>query len=114
MKKELYDKLQKNLILDFKNLVEQYCKEHIPSIKPIRPQASFLVWLNCQSWHLEQSKIVDLFVNKAHLALNDGAMFGIGGEGFMRINVGTPRAILAKALEQLATSVDEQLGKRKY
>ena len=94
--------------------VEQYCKEHIPSIKPIRPQASFLVWLNCQSWHLEQSKIVDLFVNKAHLALNDGAMFGIGGEGFMRINVGTPRAILAKALEQLATSVDEQLGKRKY
>jgi cystathionine beta-lyase len=54
---------------------------------------------------LKQSELVSLFVDKAHLALNDGAMFGLGGEGFMRLNIGSPRAILAQALEQLKTAV---------
>jgi cystathionine beta-lyase len=46
-------------------------------------------------------QLIDLFVNKAHLALNDGEMFGAGGEGFMRMNVGTPRSVLLQALLQL-------------
>ena len=60
------------------------------------------MWLDCRGLGLPQKELVDLFVNKAHLALNDGAMFGPGGEGFMRINVGTQRAQLQQALSQLA------------
>jgi cystathionine beta-lyase len=57
---------------------------------------------------------VDLFVNRAHLALNDGAMFfakqsGNDGSGFMRLNVGTPRAILRQALEQLRAAIAQNV-----
>ena len=81
--------------------VEDYCREHLPKIKPWRPQASFLVWLDCRDLGLSHDALVDLFVNRAHLALNDGAMFGIGGSGFMRLNVGAPRSVLRQALDQL-------------
>lgn len=85
--------------------VEEYCREHIPGIRPLRPQASFLVWLNCRDLHLSHEQLLDLFIDKAHLALNDGEMFGPGGEGFMRLNVASPRAIIQQALEQLAAAV---------
>mgnify|MGYP000557377561 FL=1 len=87
--------------------VEDYCRERIPGIRPLRPQASFLVWLNCRGLELSHDKLLDLFIDKAHLALNDGEMFGPGGEGFMRLNVGTPRSVLRQALEQLAEAVNE-------
>ena len=86
--------------------VEDYLERNIPQIKPLRPQATFLVWLDCCSLGLDHKRLVDLFVNKAHLALNDGEMFGMGGEGFMRLNVGTPRALLCKALDQLSKAVN--------
>ena len=85
--------------------VENYCREHLPQIRPWRPQASFLVWLDCRALGLSHDALVDLFVNRACLALNDGAMFGTGGEGFMRLNVGTPRSILRQALQQLAAAM---------
>ncbi|WP_027449128.1 MalY/PatB family protein [Xylanibacter brevis] len=92
--------------------VEDYCREYLPQIKPWRPQASFLVWLDCRDLELSHDALVDLFVNRAHLALNDGAMFfapqsnrpakgSTDAQGFMRLNVGTPRALLHRALEQL-------------
>ena len=87
--------------------VEDYCRAHIPGVRPLRPQASFLVWLNCRGLELSHDKLLDLFIDKAHLALNDGEMFGPGGEGFMRLNVGTPRSVLRQALEQLAKAVNE-------
>lgn len=87
--------------------MEEYCKTHLPKIKPLRPEASFLVWLDCRALGFNHEQLIDLFVNKAHLALNDGEMFGKGGTGFMRVNVGTPRAILTKALEQLTEAVAE-------
>ena len=87
--------------------VEDYCRERIPGIRPLRPQASFLVWLNCRGLGLNHDKLLELFIDKAHLALNDGEMFGPGGEGFMRLNVGTPRSVLRQALEQLAKAVNE-------
>jgi cystathionine beta-lyase len=94
------------------HFVEDFCREHLPQIKPWRPQASFLVWLDCRALGLSHAALVDLFVNRAHLALNDGAMFfapqsnrptkgRTDAQGFMRLNVGTPRALLHRALEQL-------------
>ena len=87
------------------NFVENYCKEHIPGIRPLRPQASFLVWLDCNGLGLNHEQLLDLFIDKAHLALNDGEMFGPGGEGFMRLNIGMPRAVLRQALNQLTEAV---------
>ena len=63
--------------------------------------ASFLVWLDCRDMGLDHNALIDFFVNKARLALNDGEMFGPGGEGHMRMNVAAPRSVILKALEQL-------------
>ena len=82
--------------------VDEFLKEHAPRIKAIRPEASFLVWLDCRELGLTQPQLVDFFVDQAHLALNDGAMFGQEGVGFMRLNVGAPRATIEKAMTQLA------------
>ncbi len=81
--------------------VEEYCRKYIPQIRPLRPQASFLVWLDCRGADLNHDELVELFVEKARLALNDGEMFNPGGAGFMRLNVGCSRTILARALDQL-------------
>jgi cystathionine beta-lyase len=89
--------------------VDKYLKENIPEIKAIIPEASFLVWLDCRALGLPQSELVSLFVNKAHLALNDGKMFGPGGNGFMRLNVGCSRTVLLQALEQLKKASQSSL-----
>ncbi|MBO7580625.1 MAG: PatB family C-S lyase [Bacteroidaceae bacterium] len=82
-----------------------YCQKYIPKIKPLRPQASFLVWLDCRELGLNHKELNDLFINQVHLALNDGEMFGAGGEGFMRMNVGTQRSVLKAALERLKAAL---------
>ena len=85
--------------------IEDFCARHIPQIKPIRPQASFLVWMDCRDLKLSHEELTDLFVDKAGLALNDGDMFSPGGNGFMRLNVGTSRAILVKAMKLIADAL---------
>ena len=87
--------------------VEQFCSQYIPQIKPIRPQASYLVWLDCRGLNLNHEQIIELFTKRAKLALNDGAMFGSEGSCFMRLNVGTTRAVLTTALEQLKSAVEQ-------
>ena len=81
--------------------VEDYCRRHMPAVRPLRPEASFLVWLDCRNLKLNHDQLVSLFVDKARLAFNDGEMFGQGGKGFMRMNVGAPRAVIHEALERL-------------
>lgn len=81
--------------------VEDFCARRLPGINVYRPQASFLVWLDCRQLALEQNDLVDLFINKAGLALNDGSMFGDEGRGFMRLNIGAPRSEIISALEKL-------------
>lgn len=97
-------------IEDNVRFVEDFCREHMPQIKPLRPQASFLVWLDCRGLHLGHDELVRLFVEGAHLALNDGEMFGPGGAGFMRLNIGSPRAYVRQGLEKLARAV-QALGR---
>ena len=98
-RKEMLQYIEGNI-----NYVIDYCRNIIPQIKPWRPQASFLVWLDCRALGLNHQQLVDLFVKQAHLALNDGEMFGKGGEGFMRLNIAAPRSVLTEALERLRWS----------
>lgn len=99
-RKEMLHYIEENILF-----VEDFCRKHLPDIRPIRPQASFLVWLDCRAMGLSQQLLVNLFVNKARLALNDGSIFGKEGEGFMRLNVGCPRSVLKEALERLESVV---------
>lgn len=92
--------VQKNI--DF---VDNYLRKNIPQIKIIKPDATFLIWLDCRQLNLPHKELVNLFVNKAGLALNDGSIFGKEGEGFMRLNVGTPLANIEKALEKLKKAI---------
>jgi cystathionine beta-lyase len=86
-------------------LVISFCREKMPQIKPLRPQASFLVWLDCRDLGLGHDELVSLFVDKAGLALNDGETFNPGGAGFMRLNIGTSRATLQQALTRLSRAL---------
>ena len=89
------------------DFVDSYLKENIPEIKAILPEASFLIWLDCRSLNLSQKELVKLFIDKAGLALNDGSIFGPGGEGFMRLNVGTSKVVLEKAMENLKNACSQ-------
>lgn len=80
--------------------VEKFFAENCPKIKPLRPQASFLVWLDCRELGLTQEQLIEWFKARG-LALNDGSMFGAAGTGFMRLNIAMPRAALLSALAPL-------------
>lgn len=95
----------RSYVIENVNFVDEYLKKNIPQIKVYRPQASFLVWLDCRELKLIQPELVQLFEDKAGLALNDGTMFGKEGEGFMRLNIGCPRSILNQALESLKKAI---------
>lgn len=88
------------------DFIEKYLKENVPAIKSIRPEASFVVWLDCRELGLEQEKLVEFFIDKCGLALNNGAMFGKEGEGYMRLNAGCPRSTLAEALSRISKGVE--------
>ena len=87
---------------------EHYLKEQIPTIKMIRPQASYLIFLDCRELGLNREELNRLFVEDAHLALNEGTTFGKEGEGFMRLNIACPRATLEQALKQLTQAVNNR------
>ena len=87
------------------DFVDGWLRANLPQIRAVRPQASFLVWLDCRRLGLPQPALVDLFVNRARLALNDGSVFGDEGTGYMRLNVGCPRTLLQEALESLAAAL---------
>lgn len=81
--------------------VVQYCRQHLPGIVAVKPQAGFLLWLDCTGLGLEHDQVVDLFRNKARLAMNEGSMFGAAGRCHMRFNMGSPRSVIEQAMHQL-------------
>ncbi|WP_439185523.1 MalY/PatB family protein [Carboxylicivirga taeanensis] len=83
------------------NFVEQYLKENLPELHFYKPEATYLIWLNFKAWNLPQSDVKTFLIEKAKVGLNDGLSFGKEGEGFMRMNVASPRAVLQQALEQI-------------
>lgn len=87
--------------------VKEFLDQRLPQVGMIEPQASFLIWMDFRKLGLDHDHLVDLVVNHAGLALNDGEMFGHEGHGFMRVNVATPRCCLIKALERLEAAVKE-------
>lgn len=97
---QLMDYLSENI--DF---AQEYLQEKIPQIKMMRPEGTYLVWLDCSKLDLKGKDLKDFMIEDAGLGFNDGRMFGTGGEGHMRMNIACPRQILLDALIQLEKAV---------
>lgn len=85
--------------------VKEYCRQHIPQIKPNLPDATYLVWLDCRELGLSNEQLRKFMIEKAKIGLNEGNTFGRSLSGFMRLNVACPRSVLEKALGQLEAAV---------
>ena len=99
---ELLDYLDKNA-----ELVMNYCRKNIPEIIPVKNEATYMIWLDCRKFGMNGKELQSFFVDKAGVGMNEGSAFGPGGEGFMRMNIGTTRQIVAQALEQIEKAVAE-------
>jgi cystathionine beta-lyase len=82
-------------------IVADFVAERIPAIKTVRPEATYLAWLDCRALGIPPRELNDFFVRSARVGLSDGRRFGAGGQGFMRLNFGCPRAVLREGLERL-------------
>lgn len=86
----------------------QFIEERIPQIKVRKPDATYLLWLNCEKLGFKDNRALDrFFIDKARLGLNRGVRFGSQCEGYMRLNFGCPRSLLTKGLTQLEAAVKE-------
>jgi len=78
----------------------------VPKMQVIRPEATYLLWLDCRELGLDNAALKDLMLRQARVALNDGPTFGPGGEGFQRMNLGCPRATLEEGLRRIERAVN--------
>jgi cystathionine beta-lyase len=82
-----------------------FVRERLPGVRCFRPEATYLAWLDCKELGLEPSA-QRFFLERAKVGLNDGATFGTPGEGCVRVNFATSRAILTRILEQMARALE--------
>ena len=69
-----------------------------------KPEGTYLAWLDCREAGID-SRPNKFFQEQAKVAMNDGAWFGQGGEGFVRLNFGCPRSILEESLGRMKTAL---------
>ncbi len=81
-----------------------FIDDHMPAIRATVPQAAYLGWLDCRNAGIDGNAST-FFLKQARVALNDGAGFGAGGEGFVRFNFGCPRKQMLQALEQMSAAL---------
>jgi cystathionine beta-lyase len=98
---QMLEYLQENL--DF---TLSYFEKNIPEIKVIKPQGTYLLWLDCRALGLDDMELRAFMRQKARIGLDDGFLFGSGGSGFQRMNIACPRSILEEALRRIETAVN--------
>ena len=81
--------------------VRGFLAEKMPSVGCHKPEATFLLWLDFRAWGLSEDALTDFLIRKAKLGMNRGSMFGEQGACFARMNIGAPRSIVRRALDQL-------------
>jgi cysteine-S-conjugate beta-lyase len=82
-----------------------FLKNEIPGIKMWKPEGTYLAWLDCRPLGIPGNQ-AEFFVKSARVAVNEGASYGKGGEGFVRLNFGCPRSMLQEALQRMKKAVD--------
>lgn len=88
-----------------RDYVAEYLRRYIPSIKVTKPEATYLLWLDCRALGLTDGQLRDFFIKRCALGMNPGTVFGEGGSGFMRMNIGTPRGILVQSLDAIKREI---------
>ncbi len=83
-----------------RNFLTSYVNAELPGIRMAAPEGTYLGWLDCRAAQLPEPPY-EFFLSRARLALGDGKGFGLGGEGFVRLNFGCPRSLLSEALERM-------------
>ena len=91
--------------------IVEFLEKNVPQIKPMIPQASFLIWLDCTGLEMSSHQLQDFMVKEARLGLNKGTTFGPGGEQHLRLNIGCSREVLKQAMEQLKSAINSRLNK---
>jgi cystathionine beta-lyase len=84
----------------------KYFKERIPKIKVIKPEGTYLVWLDCRQLGFNAKGLNNFMIKKSGVALDDGYWFGTEGEGFMRINIACPRSFLEEGLKRIERAIN--------
>ena len=79
----------------------EFIAKHIPSVEVIRPEGTYLLWLDCRSLNMDTKKMKEALFKKAKLGVNMGISYGANGEGFIRVNIACPRALLEEGLLRL-------------
>lgn len=93
-----------NLLIYLRNnrdFVSDYLTKNQPKIRLIQAQGTYLLWLDCRDLGMNDVQMKDFFVRQAKVGLNSGESFGLGGSGFMRLNIAAPRAVIAEALVRI-------------
>ena len=93
------------------NYIVEFLEKNVPQIKPMIPQASFLIWLDCAGLEMNSHQLQEFMVKEARLGLNKGTTFGPGGEQHLRLNIGCSREVLKQAMEQLKSAINSRLNK---
>jgi cysteine-S-conjugate beta-lyase len=97
---DLIEYLQGNL-----NILTDYINKNISAIKVIKPEGTYLAWLDCKTLLKDERKLREFFVKQAGVGLNDGIIFGTDGSGFQRINFACPRTMLLDGLQRIEGAV---------
>jgi cysteine-S-conjugate beta-lyase len=85
-----------------------FVEQELPGVKVTRPDATYLAWLDCNALidaGVIQGSPAEFFLKQARVGLNNGADFGEGGQGFVRLNFGCPRATLLEALSKIKAAL---------
>jgi len=82
-------------------LLEDFFKNKLPKVKVMKPEATYLVWLDFTAYGMNDDELTKFVVEQAKVGLNNGGRFGTGGDGWLRINIGCPRSVLEDALKRL-------------
>ena len=87
-----------------RDFVVDYVRREMPEIEMVAPEATYLAWMDCRRSGITGSP-AQFFLERARVALQDGAWFGTGGEGFVRLNFGCRRSTLAGALGRMKAAL---------
>ena len=85
------------------DLTISFLKQHLPDIKIMRPEASYLIWLDCSAYAQDNQKLYDK-LREAKVELNAGVKYGAEGHLKMRLNVACPEALLREGLNRVSAA----------
>lgn len=90
------------------DLTLQFLEEHLPKIKVMRPEASYLIWLDCSAYAQDDQMLYDK-LRAAKVELSAGIKYGDEGHLKMRLNVACPRALLIEGLNRMQTALNSDV-----